>query len=158
MKKISISSLSFFLILSVITISLGFSTFKADDVAQIEYYAEGQDKSLATILKDVKADNKVPILYFFADWCGPCRRYKKSLSNKRLKESLSNAVLIKIDVDVDDDGIATNYEIREIPTFIKVKEDGTTLARITSNKWDEDTPKKIAPVMDKLVNKGTYDL
>ncbi len=128
------------------------------NVDTINYYEKNQKKSLNELIAETYKESKIPILYFYADWCPPCRSFKKSLTDKKVQKSLSNARLIKIDIDVDTDEVALKYSVNAIPTYIKVTNEGKILAKINSGEWEEDIPKNIAPVLRKLVNSTKYDI
>lgn len=123
----------------------------------IEYYGPNQNSTLNELITEAYKESKTPILYFYANWCGSCIAFKNKISDKKIKKALANARFIQIDIDADEEGFAYTYGIRSVPTFIKMNKDAEVLAKITSAKWEEDTPKNIAPVMDKLVNTNTYN-
>ncbi len=60
----------------------------------------------------------VKLLYFSAEWCGPCKTQSPIVDE--LKEESVNVE--KIDID-DNQDIATDYQVRSIPTMIVVSED-----------------------------------
>lgn len=135
------------------------SNSKTGPVATIDYYAEEQDQFLNALITDIYNDSKVPILYFYADWCKPCWGFRESLEDPRVQAALSHATLIKIDVDRDLEGdeVALQYGVRAVPTYVKVTPEGKITAKITSAEWAENVPENIAPVMEQLVNGEVYD-
>ena len=146
-KRYFLFSLSIFIVLS----------FAIDGTENIiEYYQ--QKKKVKKILLENSKKDKVSILYFYANWCGPCKAYKKSLSSELVQNTLKNAVLIKINIDEDHQSLVNKYAITKVPTFIKVNKSGGILAKITSAQWKEDIPENIAPVMDSLITKRTFHL
>ena len=63
------------------------------------------------------------ILFFSAPWCGPCTQMKMTLS-----ESIKNELGIEIiDISVNMEK-AAEYQVMNVPTFIKL-EDGKETAR-----------------------------
>ncbi len=61
----------------------------------------------------------VKLLYFSADWCGPCKTQGPIV--EELKEETSVTVE-KIDIDEQQD-VASEHQVRSIPTLIVVSED-----------------------------------
>ena len=121
----------------------------------IEYYQ--QKKKINKLLKEIKKKEKVSVLYFYADWCRPCRAFNENLSDDLIKKSIENAVLLKINVDQDKHSLFKKYSVTKVPTFIKVNKTGEILAKITSAKWGYDIPENTAPVLDTLINQTVYD-
>lgn len=63
----------------------------------------------------VLRSNEVVILDFFAEWCGPCKKMDPIL--KKVVGEKNNIKLLKIDAEKND-GIAANFKVDEIPTYI----------------------------------------
>ena len=56
------------------------------------------------------------IIYFSAEWCGPCKNFKP------IMESVSNSIPVQF-VDVDENPqLAAQYNIKSIPTLIFLKD------------------------------------
>lgn len=70
--------------------------------------------------------NKPMIVYFRADWCGPCVAIDPVV--ERLTDAHADAVdVAKIDVD-DNPRVAGYYGFKALPTFIRL-EDGAVVDR-----------------------------
>lgn len=123
----------------------------------VEYYNSKQNKTLTELVDLTYKKEKVPLIYFYADWCRPCRVFEKNLKHKLVKGALKNASLIKINVDLDEQYLGEEFMIRYIPTFIKVNNKGEVIANIDASKWSKETPKHAAAVLEKLINSDTYD-
>ena len=67
---------------------------------------------------EIKENQKILLIDFFAKWCGPCKIMNPIL--KRFVEDNSELDLIKVDIDKVSN-LVTKYEIEEVPTFILVR-------------------------------------
>ena len=161
MKKSQFILLTLGLMAGILLLSSAKSTdspITKDKVKTIDFYnQEEEENSLEKLITKIEEESKIPILYFYADWCAPCRAFRKSLVNPGVIKALKNAVLIKIDVDADLKGLAARYKVNAVPTYVKVNATGEVIAKIDSGEWGADIPRNIAPVMDRFVNKGAYD-
>jgi len=149
---------AYLLITLIFTIVNSFTlSAQKESVDIIKFYGDAKNHSLPELIADTYSKNKVPIIYFYADWCGPCHSFKKNLKHKLLIEALKNATLIKVNIDIDTQGLVSKYLIRAVPTFVKVDENGVVKAKITSSKWGKSTAKNTAPVMKELIDTDTFD-
>ena len=73
------------------------------------------------------------ILYFTADWCGPCKKVRPIVDE--LNRDQSYAKFQVIDVDSEQE-LARKFEVKSIPTFIFIK-DGTEINRLTGAQTRE---------------------
>lgn len=62
---------------------------------------------------------KVAVLDFWADWCGPCKVIAPFIE-ELAKDYDGQAVIGKVNVD-DNSGVAVKYGIRNIPTVLFIK-------------------------------------
>jgi thioredoxin 1 len=81
----------------------------------------------ASFEADVLNSDKLTIVDFWAEWCGPCKMMNPIL-DELTTEYDGKVVIAKMNVD-DNSEIPTNFNIRGIPTFILFKE-GKEIARI----------------------------
>ena len=70
----------------------------------------------------------IKVLKFSADWCGPCKALTPKFKEISMKEEFSDVEFSEIDIDKRQD-LATQYNIRSIPTVIVLKDD-TVVDRI----------------------------
>ncbi len=76
---------------------------------------------------------KEEILFFSAPWCGPCKQMKTMLT-----ENIRDELNIKI-IDISEDmEIAAKYEVMNVPSFVKVKDD-----KVISRKVGSTTIEKL---------------
>ena len=66
-------------------------------------------------IKEVLNTDKIVVLDFWAEWCGPCIAYGPIVSE--FSENFPNIVVGKVNVDEANE-VATLYGIRNIPTTI----------------------------------------
>ena len=70
-------------------------------------------------LDEVLATDKLVVIDFWAEWCGPCKMVGPIID--QLAEEYKDRVVIgKVDVDNNDDA-TSKYGIRNIPTVVFVK-------------------------------------
>jgi thioredoxin 1 len=122
----------------------------------VEYQGPQTKAELAGFLRQQVPAPRQAVVYFFADWCGPCRRFRESLASQPVADAMQQATLVKINVDnyqqlVAESGIAA------IPAFLKLDAEGRVVANISGDKWEEDIPENIAPVMHELVAGHRFD-
>ena len=63
---------------------------------------------------------------FYADWCGPCRVLTNTLNKTQIEYK-------SINVDNNEE-LVKKYNIRTIPVFMAVKDDGTEIDRFVGVK------------------------
>ena len=63
---------------------------------------------------------------FYADWCGPCRILTTMLNKTQIEYE-------PINVDNNEE-LVNKYDIKTIPVFIAVKDDGTEIDRFVGVK------------------------
>lgn len=73
------------------------------------------------------------VVDFYATWCGPCKRLGPVIDD--LSQEFSDVNFIKI--NVDENNIANNYNVRSIPTLIFFK-NGKQVKRINGYQSKKD--------------------
>lgn len=137
--------------------SCGESATHSTKAVVTEYKQIDNPNAFAAFVRSTTPAQRVPVVYFYADWCGPCRRFRAALPSEQVDEALKQATIIKVNVDSCQE-LAAYYHVKAVPTFVKVDTQGNPIATITSAEWKEDVPAEIAPVMTKLVSSTTYNL
>jgi thiol:disulfide interchange protein len=76
-------------------------------------------------IQDARTASQPTLLYFTADWCGPCRYMKENTwSDPAVAKALESYQTVKIDIDKQPD-TAARYQIRGIPRMIVLNPDGS---------------------------------
>ncbi len=85
-----------------------------------------------------RESGKPVMICFWAVWCSACEKYShETFSDPVVVKTLEEGFIIPltIDVDNDQDGIASMYGVRSIPTTLIVDSDGNVL-----NRWVGSVP------------------
>ena len=69
--------------------------------------------------EEIGKHQEVLMVYFWAEWCGPCRSIAPVLEDLA-RESAGRVTLAKVNVD-ENHGLAGRYGIRSIPTILFMK-------------------------------------
>lgn len=136
--------------------SLSFA-LRIPSVEKLDFYGSENSYSLDSVVQDAIHKKKTPVILVHAKWCGSCKSFLQAVNTQPITSALSKSKMILIDIDKDTLGIASDYNVRFIPNFIKVDSNLNRISQITSDKWQEATPKNMGLVMDSLVNLGSYD-
>lgn len=75
------------------------------------------------IVDTTEVASKSKLMYFGAEWCGPCRMMKQIFKNEKVKNLLDKLDMMMYDVDVNKD-LAGQYQISSVPTMIFVDKNG----------------------------------
>jgi thioredoxin 1 len=72
------------------------------------------------IIDNIQQD-KIVMLYFGAEWCGPCSQLKKKLADQESKKIMPRLVVAHMDIDEpDNDSLVKRYKIQSLPTQILI--------------------------------------
>merc|ERR1712071_258413 len=96
---------------SVLSSSLALS----NSLYTMVYQVESKDDFKAQL---VSAGDKLVVVDFYATWCGPCKMIAPKI--EAMSKEFTNVVFIKVDVD-EVEGVATDYDISCMPTFLFLK-------------------------------------
>ena len=91
-------------------------------------------------LEEVLKTDKLVVIDFWAEWCGPCKMVGPIIE-ELAKEYSDKAVVGKVDVDNNDE-TTTKYGIRNIPTTIFIK-DGEIVDKIVGAGSKKSFAKKV---------------
>lgn len=62
--------------------------------------------------------NQYVFVDFYADWCGPCKRFAPTLD--KFSDKYTTVTFLKVNVD-DCQEVADRYKVRALPTFLMFK-------------------------------------
>jgi thioredoxin 1 len=75
--------------------------------------------TLLSLKQLIEQENRLIVIDFFAEWCGPCKRIAPEIAN--LQSTYFDRILVlKIDVDQCDD-ITAQFKIKSMPTILFIK-------------------------------------
>jgi thiol-disulfide isomerase/thioredoxin len=84
-------------------------------------------------------DKKVVVLYFGAEWCGPCKKLKEKLKSDEAVEIMPDLIVGHLDIESEENEILNEmYNISSIPVQIFVSLKGTQIIehkRIIGYDW-----------------------
>jgi len=83
-------------------------------------------------IDSILSDNKIVVMDFWAEWCGPCRALSPIMDNISTRNS--DIVVGKVDIDSNSD-LASEYGVRSIPMLVFIKE-GKILSKSVGIKSD----------------------
>ena len=79
---------------------------------------------LDEFILDNYSNNLVILLYFGAEWCGPCKQLKNRLDDPNTIQIMPKLVVGYLDVDDEENSsIIKKYKISSLPTQIYIKLD-----------------------------------
>ena len=67
------------------------------------------------------------ILYFTADWCGPCKQTRPIVEELNREQIIAKFFIIDVDSEIE---MTQDFEVRSIPTFVVIK-DNKEIHRVT---------------------------
>jgi thiol-disulfide isomerase/thioredoxin len=86
-------------------------------------------------------NNKIIVLYFGAEWCGPCKKLKDKIYSLNEQQIMTDVNVLHIDIDDSDNTeISDMYDIQSLPTqiFITLKENKIIeLHKIIGYNWEK---------------------
>ena len=89
------------------------------------------EASFEAALEKAKAEGKLVMVDFHAQWCGACRSLEsKTFTDAKVIDGSRRFVNVKVDVDKEQ-SIAARYGVRKLPTVGWIRGDGEAIGGIT---------------------------
>ena len=106
-----------------------------------------QKQEVAAFRQNVVAPSmeKIVILDFFAEWCGPCKQLMPVLEKVCAAYAKKGVALVTVDVD-SNNFIASQFQVRSIPTVYAVYK-GKPVADMTAAR----TEMQIVQMIERLI-------
>ena len=94
-------------------------------------------------IDDIVENNPLLILYFYTDWCAPCKNIGSTM--EKLSEEYPEILILKIDANNSLD-LAKEYRVKSVPTLIFYKQ-----GEILSSTSGSVSPAEIISLISDLI-------
>ncbi|HSO63288.1 MAG TPA: thioredoxin family protein [Desulfobacterales bacterium] len=126
------------LLLFVLTAAGCFAASGQEPAGKIDWV-----KNYSDGLRLARESGKPALVYFTADWCGPCVELKKYVwSDKRVIEASKQLVSIYVDADQDTETFAA-YKVRGIPAVFFLSPAGEIVMKFTGDRSAANVAKQM---------------
>src|SRR5262249_29017975 len=103
------------------------TTTKLDGFVMADVHPRQTDLLLVTRQARIQAGELglTPFVYFYADWCPPCRALRASLSDPRMVDAFQGTYIVRLPADDWGNRAASaGFPFRAIPVLFRIDEQG----------------------------------
>ncbi|HNY10959.1 MAG TPA: DUF255 domain-containing protein, partial [Candidatus Wallbacteria bacterium] len=116
----------------------------ADSLKSIKWY-----EYLTEALKLARENNKPIMVDAYTEWCGWCKKMdKETFSDQSVIELSSSFICLRVNPE-EDEMFSNKYTVKDFPSVIFLKPDGTEITRQVGFKTTDDFLKILKSVLEK---------
>jgi thioredoxin-like negative regulator of GroEL len=98
------------------------------------------DAEAVSIAREAAKEHKRVLVYFHADWCGPCLRVGKAFERAANRDTFANWVIVQVNVDELPSGPALGIQFESIPFFVKLDSSGKAIGTLDGQAFGVEPP------------------
>lgn len=119
----------------VLALTLGLISF-GNAYAQVHF----EELTFEQALTKAQAEDRDVFIYFWTEWCAPCRQLDSLVfADSSVASVINEYVPLKYDAEAGEGEILNaHYEIGGYPTFLFLNAEGEELGRVTGTRPNED--------------------
>lgn len=122
------------------------SSFVKPDM-KLEFHGD-----VAAALEQAKKEDKIVMVDFYADWCGPCKAMEReAFSDDSVADLLKDVIVVRVDVDNAGDNaqLRDDLGVNGIPDVVFLDADGDLIDRIVGYSDVESFKADVQAILDK---------